>query len=51
MLWGAIKKESYQFLKKAGRLVSIVEEPDKNLAEQYRIQTFYNFVAPNGKDL
>lgn len=43
--------ESYQSIKTGGRLVSIVEPPNQQLAAQLKIQASYVFVSPNGKQL
>jgi NADPH:quinone reductase-like Zn-dependent oxidoreductase len=48
---GETLKESYQLLKPGGRIVSIVEPPNKELAAQFNINPFYVFVEPNGKQL
>lgn len=48
---GKTLEESYPFLKPGGRLISIVQEPDQNLAAQYKIQPLYHFVNPSGKEL
>lgn len=50
-LGGQALKESFSYLKPGGRLVSIVENPDENLAKQFNVQPFYVFVSPNGKEL
>jgi len=50
-LGGLSLKESYLFLKKNGKLVSIVEPPSKDLDQKYHVQGFYHFVEPNGQEL
>lgn len=48
---GTTLKESYSLLKPGGRLVSVVEKPNENLAAQFHVQPLYVFVQPNGKQL
>jgi NADPH2:quinone reductase len=48
---GQTLKDSYPLLKAEGRLVSIVEPPDGQVAEKYNIKVHYVFVTPNGKEL
>ncbi len=50
-LGGQSLKDSFSFLKSGGRLVSIVEPPNQTLAEHFKIQSFFVFVSPNGKQL
>lgn len=51
ILGGQSLKDSYQVLKRGGRLVSIVEPPSEQLDKQYGVHGYYHFVAPNGKQL
>ncbi|MDR3624467.1 MAG: NADP-dependent oxidoreductase [Chlamydiales bacterium] len=44
-------EQSLHVIKSGGRLVSILEHVDKKTAEEYEIEAFYVFVAPNGKEL
>lgn len=44
-------KDSFLVLKPGGRLVSIVEPPNQELAERTKIKAFYVFVTPNGEEL
>jgi NADPH:quinone reductase-like Zn-dependent oxidoreductase len=48
---GAIYKKSFEVLKTHGRIVSILEQPDLALAEQFKVQAEYLFVSANGKQL
>lgn len=48
---GETLKNSYAVLKKNGRLVSIVEIPNDELAKPKQITNLYVFVNPNGKEL
>lgn len=48
---GQILKDSYQVLKSGGRLVSITEGIDKDLAKQHNVQATYVFVKPSGAQL
>lgn len=50
-LGGASQKQSYEVLKKGGRLVSIAEVPDKQIAKKYGVKGFYVFMNQNGDDL
>lgn len=50
-LGGDALNNSYGLLKKGGRLVSILQEPDPNQLAQYKILGYYLFVTPNGKEL
>lgn len=50
-LGGKALQESYSLLKRGGRLTSIVEPPDQELAKKFDIKVFYVFVSPNGKQL
>lgn len=50
-LGGKSLQESYAYLKRGGRIVSIVEHPDQSLAEQFKVKPLYVFVNPNGKQL
>jgi len=44
-------EESYSFLKPGGRLVSIVQPPNEEIAKKLNIRAMYHFVSPNGKEL
>jgi NADPH:quinone reductase-like Zn-dependent oxidoreductase len=48
---GETLSESYNILKKGGRLVTIAGTIDRAVAEQKYIQAFFVFVQPNGKEL
>lgn len=48
---GDIQKKSFNVLKKGGSLISITDEPDKELAEEKGIKTGYFFLQPDGKRL
>ncbi|WP_225743689.1 NADP-dependent oxidoreductase [Marinilactibacillus sp. Marseille-P9653] len=48
---GDIQKKSFNVLKKGGSLISIADEPDKELAEEKGIKTGYFFLQPDGKRL
>lgn len=51
LLGGETLKESFSLLKIGGRLVSIVEQPDPELAKNFQVSPFYLFASPNGKQL
>ncbi len=51
MLGGEILQQSIELLKPQGRLISIYEQMDPNLAKKKNIQFSYVFVAPNGGEL
>lgn len=48
---GQTQKDSYAVLKSGGHLVSIIEPPDQQLAQQARVKANYLFVSPNGREL
>jgi NADPH:quinone reductase-like Zn-dependent oxidoreductase len=48
---GAIQSKSFQVLKKGGRLVSIVEEPNAEEAKKYSIKAESIWLKPNGHQL
>jgi len=48
---GAVYRESYEILKPAGRIVSLLEQPDLNLSQKFNVRAEYLFVFPNGKQL
>lgn len=50
-LGGQTLRDSFQVLKPQGRLVSLLEQADPKLAEQYQVQVGYVFVSPNGQEL
>lgn len=43
--------ESVKVLKKGGRIVSLLEQLPKEIADKYKIQAYYMFVSPNGAQL
>jgi NADPH:quinone reductase-like Zn-dependent oxidoreductase len=48
---GDIQSKSYQVLKKGGRLVTIVNAPNKELASKYGVTASHVWLEPNGKQL
>ncbi len=48
---GDTQANSWKTLKKGGRLVSIVENPDETIADENGISAFFCFVQPNRKQL
>lgn len=50
-LGGEALTESFSYLKPQGRLVSIVEPPNQELAAKFQVQAQHVFVLPNGKEL
>lgn len=48
---GSTLNESYQTLKKGGRLLSILEKIDPALEKKYQIEGKYVFVTPSGEEL
>lgn len=50
-LGGEVQEKSYNVLKKGGKLVSIVEEPDQEKADQLGIEAELHWLIPDGKEL
>jgi NADPH:quinone reductase-like Zn-dependent oxidoreductase len=48
---GDIQNKSYRVLKKAGKLVSIVSQPDEKIANEYGVQANFHMLVPNGEQL
>ncbi|MGP4106494.1 NADP-dependent oxidoreductase [Virgibacillus sp. L01] len=48
---GGIQQKSYDVLKEGGKLVSIAEPPDENLAESKGIKASFHWLEPDGKQL
>ncbi len=48
---GDVYRQSFEVLKPSGRIVSILEKPDSDLAQKFRVRAEYLFVQPNGKQL
>ncbi|UOQ95184.1 NADP-dependent oxidoreductase [Halobacillus shinanisalinarum] len=48
---GDIQEKSFKVLKKGGRLPSIVQPPDEEMAESYGVQTGFVWLEPNGAKL
>ena len=48
---GDIQNKSYMILKKAGKLVSIVSQPDERIANEYSVQASFHMLIPNGSQL
>ncbi|CAM3718601.1 NADP-dependent oxidoreductase [Mesobacillus zeae] len=48
---GSIQSESYKVLKNGGRLVSIVEPPNENVADQFGVNSAFVWLKPDGKEL
>lgn len=46
-----IYQQSFEVLQSGGCIVSLLEQPNKELAEQYQVRAEYLFVHPSGKDL
>lgn len=51
MLGAKIYEQSFSLLKKNGRIVSLLEQPNAALEKQYDVKAFYVFVSPNGQEL
>ncbi len=47
----SVYKQSFEVLKPGGRIVSILEQPDAELAARFQVRAEYLFVEPNGKQL
>lgn len=48
---GEVYRKSFDYLKKGGRIVSLLEQPDEKLAKSSQTQAYYLFVTPNGQQL
>ena len=48
---GDIYRKSFTVLKKGGRIVSLLERPDEELARKTGAKALYIFMQPNGKEL
>lgn len=48
---GQTLRDSYSLLKPGSRIVSIVEPPNQQLADQFGAKAIYVFVSPNGQEL
>ncbi|MDP1879478.1 MAG: NADP-dependent oxidoreductase [Parachlamydiaceae bacterium] len=48
---GEVYRNSYKLLKRGGKIVSLLEQPNKELEEKYGVESFYVFVVPNGNEL
>jgi NADPH2:quinone reductase len=48
---GSVYKQSFEVLKPGGRIVSILEQPDPDLARAFNVRAEYLFVSPDGKQL
>ncbi|MFY4776914.1 NADP-dependent oxidoreductase [Metabacillus sp. RGM 3146] len=48
---GEIQKKSFAVLKKGGRMASIVEKPDEELAKEHGVTAEMVWLEPNGKQL
>lgn len=48
---GDIQNKSYSILKKGGRLVTIVNQPDETIAKKYGVQASFHMLIPNGTQL
>lgn len=48
---GLTYKRSFEILKPGGRIVSLREQPDLDLASKFNVRAEYLFVFPNGKQL
>lgn len=50
-LGGEIQDKSFNILKKGGKLVSIVEEPDQKKADEIDVNADFHWLIPDGKEL
>jgi NADPH2:quinone reductase len=50
-LGGSVYKQSFEVLKPGGRIVSILEQPNSDLAERFKVRAEYMLVHPSGKQL
>jgi len=48
---GEIQNKSYSILKKGGKLVTIVNQPDPKLAEIFGVTASFHMLVPNGEQL
>jgi NADPH:quinone reductase-like Zn-dependent oxidoreductase len=48
---GSVYQQSFEVLKPGGRIVSILEQPNTELAARFKVQAEFLFVQPNGKQL
>lgn len=48
---GKVFEESYKCLKKGGRIVSLLNQPNEELDAHFSVKSFYHFVTPNGSQL
>lgn len=48
---GDVQSKSFKVLSKGGILVSIVSQPDQNIADQHSVRTGYFFLQPDGEKL
>jgi NADPH:quinone reductase-like Zn-dependent oxidoreductase len=48
---GSVYEKSFEVLKPGGRIVSLLSQPDANLAARFKVKADYLFVHPNGKQL
>lgn len=47
----AVYQKSFEVLKRNGRIVSLLEQPNVDLAKTFGVQAEYLFVSPNGSEL
>jgi NADPH:quinone reductase-like Zn-dependent oxidoreductase len=50
-LGGEVQESSFEVLKKGGKLVSIVEEPEQEKADQYEVEADFHWLIPDGQEL
>jgi len=48
---GKIQDKSFRVLKKGGKLVTIVNQPDQKLAENFGVTAIFHMLIPNGEQL
>jgi len=48
---GDIQNKSYLILKKGGKLVTIVNQPDEKIAKEYGVKAMFHMLVPNGEQL
>lgn len=48
---GDVYRESFRVLKRGGKIVSLIEKPDLERAEQFGVEALYHFVVPSGPEL
>lgn len=51
VIGGTTGKRSFEVLKPGGHLISLVEQPDADLARKHKIHTEFLFAIPNGSQL